>query len=154
MNKEERDAKLEELKEKMSKLTDKIKDSADTMKIVGMEAKDKINVAAQETKSAINAMKENFALYGNRASTKLSSELLKAQMNIDEAKKNIIARKEAQDKEKLAKYIDDELEYASSCIELSLLAAEESKLAFLEAAEAQKEYDEKYGKEENKEDNN
>ena len=34
-----------------------------------------------------------------------------------------------------------------SSVALALLASEEAKLAFLEAAEAQKEYDEKYGEE-------
>ena len=42
-------------------------------------------------------------------------------------------RKEARDKEKLSKYIDDELE---------------AKVAFLNAVEAQQEYDEKYGDDE------
>ena len=38
-------------------------------------------------------------------------------------------------------------EYASACAELSILAAEEAKLAALEAVAAEKEYDEKYGNE-------
>ena len=49
--------------------------------------------------------------------------------------------------EALSKYIDDELEYAESSLQLAFLAAQEAKLAFLEAVAAQKEYDEKYGKE-------
>lgn len=68
-------------------------------------------------------------------------------MNFKVAKENIQERKEARDKEKLSKYIDDELEYAEQSIALALLAAEEAKVAFLEAVEAQKEYDEKYGEE-------
>ena len=52
------------------------------------------------------------------------------------------------DKEKLSKYIDDELEYAESSLQLAFLAAQEAKLAFLEAVAAQEEYDEKYGKDE------
>ena len=38
-------------------------------------------------------------------------------------------------------------EYASACIELSILAAEEAKLAKLEAIKAEEEYNEKYGEE-------
>ncbi len=49
--------------------------------------------------------------------------------------------------EKLSRYIDNQLEYAEQSVALALLAAEEAKLAFLEAAEAQKEYDEKYREE-------
>ena len=48
----------------------------------------------------------------------------------------------------LENYIEDVTEYASACIELSILAAEEAKHATLEAIAAQQEYDEKYGNEE------
>ena len=68
-------------------------------------------------------------------------------MNFKVAKENIEAKKEARSKEKLSKYIDDELEYAEQSIAFALLTAEEAKLAFLEAVEAQSEYDEKYGEE-------
>ena len=37
--------------------------------------------------------------------------------------------------------------YAEQSVALALLAAEEAKLAFLEAVDAQREYDEKYGEE-------
>ena len=46
------------------------------------------------------------------------------------------------------KYIDDELEYADQSIALAFLAVEEAKVAFLNAVEAQQEYDEKYGDDE------
>ena len=82
-----------------------------------------------------------------RGKSKISSELIKAQMNLKVAKENIQNRKEARDKEKLSKYIDNQLEYAEQSVALALLAAEEAKLAFLEAVEAQMEYDEKYGEE-------
>ena len=42
---------------------------------------------------------------------------------------------------KLEKYIDDRLEYTSDCIALALVAVDEAKLSFLEALEAQTEYD-------------
>ena len=148
MNKEERKVKMEELSAKMKNLNAKIKDSADTVAIVGLEAKDVVDEKLEESKSAVAALKENFRIVSEKAQGKFSSELLKAQMNIDVAKQNIQEKKEAHDKEKLAKYIDDEIEYAANCVELSLLAAEEAKLAFLESVEAQKEYDEKYGTEE------
>ena len=43
------------------------------------------------------------------------------------------------------KYIDETVEYAEACVILSQLAAEEAKLAKIEAILAQDEYDEKYG---------
>ena len=69
-------------------------------------------------------------------------------MNFKVAKENMQERKEAKDKEKLSNYIDEQLEYAEDCIAFALLAAQEANVAFLEAVEAQKEYDEKYGKDE------
>ncbi len=57
-------------------------------------------------------------------------------------------RKEAKDKAKLEKYIENSLDYAADSIELALMAAQEAKIAFLEALEAQAEYDELYGEEE------
>lgn len=148
MNKEEMKAKMEALNAKMKDLGDKTKDSIDTVKIKSMYAKDKIDEMANESKSNINAMKENFRIFAEKAKGKASSELLKAQMNIDVAKEELAAKKEAHDKASLEAYIEDVTEYASACAELSILAAEEAKLATLEAVSAQKEYDEKYGNEE------
>ena len=145
MNKEEMKAKISELNEKIKGLGDKAKDTVDTAIIVGMEAKDKVNDAIKETKGNVNALKENYSIFSKRVKGKASSELLKAQMNFDKAKAEMEARKEIHDKEKLEKYIEDMIEYAETCVILSALAAEEAKLAGLEAMEAQKEYDEKYG---------
>ena len=115
---------------------------------VSMYAKEKIGEMANESKSNINAMKENFKIFSEKAKGKASSELLKAQMNIDVAKEELQAKKEAHDKASLEKYIEEVTEYASACVELSLLATEEAKLATLEMVSAQQEYDEKYGNEE------
>lgn len=148
MKKEEFKIKIDELSKKINDLGDKTKDSIDTAKIQGMYAKDKINEIASETKGNINALKDNFKIFSDKVKGKASSELLKAQMNIDVAKKELAAKKEAHDKAQLEKYIEETVEYASACVELSLLAAEEAKLAMLEAIEASTEYDEKYGSDE------
>ena len=147
MTKEERKEKMEDFNEKMQKINAKIKDSTDTAIIVGMEAKDVLSKKMDDAKSGLEAAKEQCRIASERGKGKISSELLKAQMNFKVAKENIQERKEARDKEKLSKYIDDELEYAEQSVALALLAAEEAKLAFLEAVDAQREYDEKYGEE-------
>jgi len=147
MTKEERKEKMEDFNKKMQKLNAKIKDSTDTAIIVGMEAKDVLSKKMDDAKSGLEAAKEQCRIASERGKGKISSELLKAQMNFKVAKENIQERKEARDKEKLSKYIDDELEYAEQSVALALLAAEEAKLAFLEAVDAQREYDEKYGEE-------
>jgi len=69
------------------------------------------------------------------------------QMNMEETKNKFAEKKETKNKEKLEKYIDDQIEYAEDCVATSILAAREAKLAFLEALDAEMEYEEKYGEE-------
>ena len=147
MNKEQIKSKMEALNEKMKTLGDKTKDSIDTVKIKSMYAKDKVDEMTIEAKGNLNAVKENFRNFSSKAKSKATSELIKAQMNIDAAKEELAARKEAHDKASLEKYIDDVTEYASACVELSILASQEAKLAALEVVKAEQEYEEKYGNE-------
>ena len=139
--------KMEQLNAKMKELEEKAKDALDTAKIQGMYTKDKIDEMVLEAKSQVNAMKENYVILSERVKGKASSELLKAQMNIDVAKKELAEKKLEHDKNSLASYIDEVMEYASACLELSSLAKEEARLATLEAIAAEKEYEEKYGDE-------
>ncbi|MBQ9279859.1 MAG: hypothetical protein IJ215_02265 [Clostridia bacterium] len=148
MNKEEMKEKLDILNAKMKDLGDKTRDAIDTVKIKGLYAKDKMDEMLTETKGNVNAAMENYRIFSERAKSKASSELLKAQMNIDVAKKELEAKKEAHDKASMEAYIEELTDYAAACIELSILASEEAKLATLEAIAAEKEYDEKYGSKE------
>ena len=66
-------------------------------------------------------------------------------MNFDAAKKDLEAKKAARDKEKMEEYIEETIDYAAACIELSRIAEQEAKLALLEATKAQVEYEEKFG---------
>lgn len=147
MNKDERQQKIDEFNKSMKEFGDKVKDYTDTAAISGMYAKDAIDAKIDDAKSGLAVAKENARIISERGKSKFSSALIKAQMELNVAKENIAEKKEARDKEKLSKYIDDELEYAESSLQLAFLAAQEAKLAFLEAVAAQKEYDEKYGEE-------
>ena len=113
-----------------------------------METKEKVNEKIKEHKGYLNSLKENMRMSSNRAKSKISAELLKAQMNIEVAKEKLAAEKEAYDKFKMEEYINDTLEYAEACVALANLAEEEANLAILEAIDASIEYDEKYGNEE------
>ena len=124
---------------------DKVVDSLDTVAIAGLETKDKISKKVEDAKSDVEAAKENCRIAADKSKGKINSGLLKMQMNIEETKKAIEAKKELHDKEKLQKYIDEQFDYAADALELAFLLAKESKLAFLEALEAQVEFDEKYG---------
>ena len=74
---------------------------------------------------------------------KREEEIAKLEQENKEAKEKLEDKREARDKEKLEKYIDNRLEYTSDCISLALTLASEAKLSFLEALEAQAELDEK-----------
>ena len=145
MNKEEWDKKMENLNKKICELGDKARDSMDTVAIKALYAKDKLDDAIADTKSNINAMKENYLISSNEVKGKISSSLIQAQMNMEVVKEELEMKKFEYDKEKFKKYIEDKAKYAEVCAELSNLAAEESKLALLETEKARKEYEEKYG---------
>ena len=147
MNKEELDKKIAELKEKMNGLGDKANDAVDAAKLSGMYAKDKIDEEVLKTKGDVNALKESCRILADKTKSKISSELLKGQMNLDVAKEKLAEMKKEHDKAKMEEYINDVIEYADACVELSILAAEEAKLATLEAIAAEVEYEELYGKE-------
>ena len=142
MTDEEREETIKLLKEKIADLSDKVKDTADTVQIIGLGALDII----KEAKSTINAMKENYNTYAESAQNMVASKLLEAQMNIEAAKKQVDEKKAEYDKENFENYIKTKIEYADALVNLSKLTAEEAKLAYLEALKDQKEYEEKYNK--------
>ncbi len=148
MTDEEREQTIKMLKEKIAEFNDAVKDTADTVQILGLGALDIIKEKAEEAKSTINAMKENYNTYAQTAQNLVSSKLLEAQMNIEAAKKIVDEKKEEFDKDNSEKYIKAKIEYADALVNLSKLTAEEAKLAYLEALEAQKEFEEKYKKDE------
>ena len=144
MNKDDIKLKIDQLNSKIKDLSDKTKDIFDSVKIIGLEAQDKIDDSIKETKGNINALKENYKLLSEKTKNKISSEILKIQMNLESAKTEIASKKDLHDKEKFEKYIEDIIEYSNVCVNISMLAAEEAKLAKLEAIKAQIEYDKKY----------
>ena len=146
MTDEEREETIKLLKEKIADLSDKVKDTADTVQIIGLGALDIIKEKAEEAKSTINAMKENYNTYAESAQNMVASKLLEAQMNIEAAKKQVDEKKAEYDKENFENYIKTNIEYADALVNLSKLTAEEAKLAYLEALKDQKEYEEKYNK--------
>ena len=146
MTDEEREETIKLLKEKIADLSDKVKDTADTVQIIGLGALDIIKEKAEEAKSTINAMKENYNTYAESAQNMVASKLLEAQMNIEAAKKQVDEKKAEYDKENFENYIKTKIEYADALVNLSKLTAEEAKLAYLEVLKDQKEYEEKYNK--------
>ena len=148
MDKKSIEEKLNEMSEKMKDINAKIQDASDTVKIVGMESKDVLDKKVSDAKSTLAATEENVRQVSERGKSKLSSELIKAQMNLKEFKKAVEEKKAEHDKAKAEKEIEDTLEYAAACADLATIAGQEAIVAFLEAAEKKVEFDKEYGEEE------
>ena len=142
MNEKERLEKINKINDEFNKINEKLKDSTDTVIIKGMYVKDDLEDKIESAKSNLNTAKKNLEKKQNDDKRLFAKHLNKIQENINEAKAKLEDKKETRNKEKLEKYIDDRLEYTSDCIALALVAVDEAKLSFLEALEAQAEYDE------------
>lgn len=142
MNEKERLEKINKINDEFNKINEKLKDSTDTVIIKGMYVKDDLEDKIESAKSNLNTAKKNLEKKQDDDKRLFAKHLNKIQENINEAKAKLEDKKETRNKEKLEKYIDDRLEYTSDCIALALVAADEAKLSFLEALEAQAEYDE------------
>ena len=142
MNEKERLEKINKINDEFNKINEKLKDSTDTVIIKGMYVRDDLEDKIESAKSNLNTAKKNLEKKQDDDKRLFAKHLNKIQENINEAKAKLEDKKEARNKEKLEKYIDDRLEYTSDCIALALVAVDEAKLSFLEALEAQAEYDE------------
>lgn len=142
MNEKERLEKINKINDEFNKINEKLKDSTDTVIIKGMYVKDGLEDKIESAKSNLNTAKKNLEKKQDDDKRLFAKHLNKIQENINEAKAKLEDKKETRNKEKLEKYIDDRLEYTSDCIALALVAVDEAKLSFLEALEAQAEYDE------------
>lgn len=156
MNQNNIKEKMKSLEDKMNKFNAIVKDKADTVAIVGMESMDVIDKKLQDAKGNLAASQENYRLLSERGKSKLSSELIRAQMNFAETKKNVETKKSEiqkgiadkkynHSKEEMEKAIEDILDYANTCAALAEMATEEAEIAYLEALEAQIAYDEQFG---------
>lgn len=141
MNEKERLEKINKINDEFNKINEKLKDSTDTVIIKGMYVKDDLEDKIESAKSNLNTAKKNLEKKQDDDKRLFAKHLNKIQENINEAKAKLEDKKETRNKEKLEKYIDDRLEYTSDCIALALVAVDEAKLSFLEALEAQAEYD-------------
>ena len=142
MNEKERLEKINKINDEFNKINEKLKDSTDTVIIKGMYVKDGLEDKIESARSNLNAANKNLEKKQDDDKRLFAKHLNKIQENINEAKAKLEDKKEARNKEKLEKYIDDRLEYTSDCIALALVAVDEAKLSFLEALEAQAKYDE------------
>lgn len=144
MTNKEIQEKIAELSKEIDKLGSRIKDEGETIAIKGLYAKDDLEKFADNTKKSLEETKGDLKDLSEKSKNKLSLGLEKLEETLKNEKEKLELKKEARDAEKLEKYINNKLDYAKDAVSLSLLAAKEAKEAFLEAVEAQIEYDELY----------
>ncbi len=137
--------KMEQAQKKMADIKAKLADKAETAQIAGMLAKDELDKKMEELKSNATAATESARIVAERGKGKVNSELIKAQMNIAQAKAELEEKKEAHDKHSQENYIHDLIDYAESCQSLAAQLMAESDLAMLKAETESRAYNEKYG---------
>ncbi|MBR2259669.1 MAG: hypothetical protein IJ899_20500 [Blautia sp.] len=120
-----------------NEIVDKIKmtvaDLSETVQIAGMVAKDELEKRLADAKSDLVAAQENIRIMSERKEGKWNSMLIKMQMLVEEAKKELEAKKaeaEAKDKATAVEYLK---RYAEECNAMAILLVEEANEALLEA---------------------
>ncbi len=110
---------------------------------------DKVQEMTAETlaaaKGAVNAADEDVRLVAERRDSKRNALMLRAQMNVENAKAKLAAHKDAVDKAVQEAYIEDLLDYAADCAELANAWALEAEYTLMEASAQVSDFVEKYG---------
>ena len=140
MKNNERKQQIDAVNKKLDQINAKLKEVAASAANKSYDAKEELEARINDAKNEVDKFKN-----------KRSDEVAFARAKHELFKDNLQEKKEADDARKLAKYIDDMIEYSDNCAELSLLFAAESKAAMLEALLAMEEFDEKYTEDEGEE---
>lgn len=133
MKKNESNERFDEVKAKMDDCSKTIGQGLETAQAIGAEAGERISKfisgAKEKYGPKLNALKDNVVDYYKKF--------------VEDVDK----RKESIQEEKATRLVDDKLDEAEAFFEVAKAAQERGQSAYQEAIEAQKEYDEKYGKE-------
>ena len=136
---------IAELNKKIDALQEKMAKNAEIIDEKRNATKEQIDAEISKAKDSVESAKDRAKASAESIKGAAAEEVSKFQAGIDAAKQKIADKKEAIDKHRLEKYIDDTIDYSASCLNVALVAAEEAKLAALEAIAAQMDYIEKYG---------
>ena len=138
---------IEQAQARIKERKAKIKDAGDYAAIAAMLTKDETEKKIADSKGNLVAAQENVRIASERRQSKFNSEMIKAQMTMDAAKKAIADKKEAVDKVKRASRIDDLITYAECCEAMAVQMLIEADIAMLTAAAEAADYVDTYGEE-------
>ena len=136
------DEKLNNLSVKLDDLSKKAAEAADDAKAYHELMQDAIDEKISTVKGNVAAMQENARLAGEEHQGKSRSEILKIRMT---AKATAEDFKDARDKKRLERFIDDRINYVLDCYDAAALLIIDAELSILEAAKALQEYDARFG---------
>ena len=140
--------RIEQAQARIKERKSKIKDAGDYVAIAALLKKDEIDQKIEDSKGNLVAAQENVRIASERRKSRVNSELIKAQMTMEAARKSIADKKEAIDKDKRLTRIEDLIDYAECCEAMAVQLLIEADIAMLTAAAETAEYIEKYGDDE------
>ena len=136
------DERLAELSVKLGELSKKASDASEDAKVYRELRKEAIQDKISTVKGDVAAMQENARLAEEEQKGKIKSALLKARMTVQAKHED---RKDARDKKRLERYIDEEINYILDCYDAAAFLIADAELSIYEVADALQEYDERFG---------
>ena len=136
------DERLAKLSVKLDELSKKTAAASEDAKVNRELRKELIEERISTAKGNVAAMQENARLAQEAQEGKIRSALLKARMT---AKAKHEDRKEARDKKRLERFIDEERLYILDCYDAADLLIADAELSILEVVDALQEYEERFG---------
>ena len=136
------DEKLANLSVKLNDLSQKAAEAAGDAKAYRELREEVIADKISTVKGNVAAMQENARLAEEERQSKIRSEILRLRMT---AKAKAEDYKEARDKKRLERFVNDGINYVLDCYDAAALLIIDAELTILEVADALKTYDERFG---------
>lgn len=134
--------RLADLSVNLADLSQKAKEASDDAKAYRELREELIKDKISTAKGNVAALQEKARIAEEENRGKISSALLKAQMTVKAKREDL---KDAHDKKKLERYIDDQILYIAECYDAASFLICEAELAILETIEAAEEYEQRFG---------
>lgn len=132
----------EEMYAKLDALYDHIDETKARAETAKTDSRERLEDHLDEARGRVAAAKENLRLTDERNKSKLNAQMLKLQMEVEQARDQRAAAKQEHDRKKALKAVEDLENYAADAIAVALIAVDEAAYASLEAIDARLSYEE------------
>ena len=137
-----RDERLANLSAKLAELSQKAAEASEDAKAYRELRKEVVEEKISTAKGNLAALQENARIAGEEHEGRIRSALLKARMTMKAKHED---HRDARDKKRLERFIDDEILYILDCYDAAAFMIADAELSILEVAVALQEYDERFG---------